>query len=280
MFANLFAGFNLDDRTDLFAQETTHKVAVINLTQEANSLTVLSTRRRQLGIQCDASHLVFHEVADGQHDFVHLRKAQLGKEIGLVFHGIGSCAQPTRLCFRLIGRQFFSTHQRNRSSAFQIESLRQRSFGQLRRGKHTGIMACGNAVVSMPHLFLESSKLYQFVAHHIRIGGQALLHMLHRVRNYPVPILFLQVDDLKFQAIASGCRLREFDILLGSTSQIIGIHTDFNIIQIRAKALFVKQMQSHSAVNASRKQKSYVHGSCALEVPHQRRHFSEYTMQR
>ena len=71
MLANLFAGFNLNDRSHLFAQDKPHKVAIINLTLEANSLSVLSTCRRQRGFQRNASHFVLHEVADGQHDFVH-----------------------------------------------------------------------------------------------------------------------------------------------------------------------------------------------------------------
>ena len=54
-------------------------------------------------------------------------------------------------------------------------------------------MSCGNEVVVVTHLLVEGTKLNEPIAHHIGIGGETCLHLLHRVASHLVPVFLMAV---------------------------------------------------------------------------------------
>ena len=94
MRADDLARLDVNDLAFLLAHEAAQEVVVVYLAEEADALTVLASGTRQLGIEGNPSHLLLHQVPDGEERVAELFVAELSQEVGLVLYGVFGCAQP------------------------------------------------------------------------------------------------------------------------------------------------------------------------------------------
>ena len=105
----------------------------------------------------------------------------------------------------------------------------------------------------MSRLFLETAELDQLVAHHVRVGREALSHLVDGV-------ILLEIHHLQLQAILAGRCCCQFDVLFRRAAQsVVGIHADPDIKQVGLVALFAEQVDRYGTVHSARNQCSQIH---------------------
>ena len=228
MGADDAVGFDVDNLSLLFPEETAQEVVVVYLSQKADSLRVLASCRRQFGFQGNFPHFLLHQVTDGEEQTLHLDARELCEEVRLVFHWVFCCAEPR-----------FSV-------AFHDGGIVTRSY----------------LVIAVADEFLKGSELDEAVAHHIGIGCQSCFHSLDGISHHAFPILLLQVDHLQGQTVFVSCSPAHFKVFLRRASRVLfALHSYFNIIEVRTIPLFVEQVQGHGGIHAARKEQCYLHPS-------------------
>jgi len=154
---DLLSGFQFDNRSFFFAEETTHEVVVIDFAQETDALTVFSLSTGQTGFQCQVAYLILHQPTQRKHQFGYLQVVDLRQEVGLIFHRIFGSAQP-----------YLSVLFHN-----------------------AGVMSRSGLIKVLSRPFFKTAKLDEFVAHHIRIGSKPFPYFVDGVRRHPVPVFFM-----------------------------------------------------------------------------------------
>ena len=177
-----------------------------------------------------------------KHDFLHLPAFELCQKISLIFHRIGSGAEPNRMGGEVDG--------------FVADGVAK----HLIVADAACIMTGTDAVVGMTHLLLKRTKLDEAVAHHVGVGSKSLLHMPHRIAHHALPILLLKVNGLERQPVASGDGLAEFEVFFGSAREfVIVVHTDFDVEEVGAQSALHQQVGGHGAVYAAGEKEGNVH---------------------
>ena len=223
---DLPAAFQFHDCPRPFAQETSDKVVVVDFSQKTDSLAVLAAGTRQPCRQSRLAHLLLHQSPQRKQKPGYLKVVNLSQKIRLILHRIFGRCQP-HLPFAFAGRR---------------------------------IVPRRNPVVRMSRLFLETAELDQLVTHHVRVGREALSHLVDGVSHHPVPVLLLEIHHLQLQAILAGRCRRQFDVLFRRAAQsVVGIHADPDIKQVGLVALFAEQVDRYGTVHSARNQCSQIH---------------------
>ncbi len=173
------ARLQLDYLSLLFSKVSTYEIIIIDFTQEAYTLRILSFGRRQTALPCLGSYFAFQHIADGKHQLFDLKIIYLTEEVRLVFHMV--------LSRRKIN---FSVHICRRA-----------------------VVSRCNLIEAMTPFLLETAELYQLIAHHIRIGRKSPADSLYRIADHILPILLLQGNNLETTTILLGNVSRNLYIL-------------------------------------------------------------------
>ena len=219
VLAQYFARFQFDDFSDTFAQVTLDKVVVIDFTEEADTLAVLAHGAGELLFGSDGTDFRFHQVADREHQLLDLQARDLSQEIGLVLHRVFGGGEP-----------YFSVY-----------------LGRC------GIMAGGDFIEVFPPFLFEAAELDEFVAHHVRVGGEAALHRVDRVADHLVPVFVMQGYHFHATTVFA-CYVRcNFYILFGGAVDIsvFIFHTDTDIEDGRIISRLLQLMDNYGAVHTS-----------------------------
>ena len=91
----------LDDISGIVAEITLDVIVVINLAEEAYALRILAAGIYKMFALGNGTHLVLHIMSDGKEGFLQLPVVDLGKEVGLVFHGVGTGGEPFLAVYNL-----------------------------------------------------------------------------------------------------------------------------------------------------------------------------------
>ena len=133
------------------------------------------------------AHLFLHVMSYWKQCLAQLPVVYLGKKIGLVFHRIGTCNEPLLPVY---------------------------DFGLC-------IMPCCYQVIIVPGFLVESSKLYQTVAHHVRIRRKTVAHLVHSIFSNLLPILLMTVDHLQPAAISGSNGCGHLEVFLARTVPLL-----------------------------------------------------------
>ena len=91
----------LDDISGIVAEITLDVIVVINLAEEAYALRILAAGIYKMFALGNGAHLVLHIMTYGEICFLQLPVVDLGKEVGLVFHGVGTGGEPFLAVYNL-----------------------------------------------------------------------------------------------------------------------------------------------------------------------------------
>ena len=109
-----------------------------------------------------------------------------------------------------------------------------RAFLFLRRG----IVTSGYEVVVFATLLMESAKLNQAVAHHVRVGGESGTYLVHGVFGHLVPVFLMAINDLQLAAILMADSCSHLQVLLAGTVPFFLLFRSYlDIKTIRVQAL-------------------------------------------
>ena len=189
--------FDVDDASFLFAHELADEVIVVNLAQETDALAVLAVCAGQVCIKGYATHLLLHQMPDGEERVAQLRIVELRQEVRLVLDGVTGCTQPYRPLLVLDGG---------------------------------GVVTCGYLVVVVTDALLKGSELDEPVAHHVRVGREPLPDAVDGISHHQIPVFLLQVGDFQCQPVFAGGGLAQFNVLFCRARRILALHTYFNIM--------------------------------------------------
>ena len=164
MLSDALTRFQLYHITRLFTQIATDIVVIIHFPQETDALRVLTTGIHQMFAFCYLTYFILHIVTYREECLLQLPVIDLGKKVRLILHGVRTGAKP---------------------------------FPALVVNLRLSIMTCGNKTIIMSAFFIKSTKLYQTIAHHIRIGRQARTYLIHRIFRHLIPIFTMAVNHLK-----------------------------------------------------------------------------------
>ena len=162
------------------AEIHTEIVVVVDLAEETDALRILAARIDETVLQGDATHLLFHQMPDGEDGFLKLPLIELRKEVGLVLDRVGTGAEP---------------------------------FPAIAVSLRSGIVSGGDEVVVAAALVVEGAELDEAIAHNIGVGSIAVADLLHRVVRHAVPILTVTAHNLKTASVATaegGSHLKVF----------------------------------------------------------------------
>ena len=162
MPADALTCLDVDDIAGILAKIAADIVVVVDLSQEADTLRVASSRIDQMFAFGYLAHLFLTVVADGEERLAQLPVVDLGEEVGLVFYRVRTGGEP-----------FLPVNP------FRL-----------------GVVACGYQVVFVTCFLVEGTELDEPVAHHVGVGREARLHLLHGVARHLVPVFFVAVDHL------------------------------------------------------------------------------------
>ena len=110
-------------------------------------------------------------------------------------------------------------------------------------------MTSGYKVVVVSTLLIECAKLYQSIAHHIRVGSQTCLYFVHGVLGHLIPIFLVTVYHLQLASVfvRYGCsHLQVF--LTGAVPLLLLFRTYLNVETIRMKSHTSKLIYDNTAV--------------------------------
>ena len=222
VLAYALARFHLYDIARLFAQITADIIIIINLSQKADSLTVLALGIYQMLLFGYLANLILDMMADRENRFFQLPALYLSQEIGLVFHRIRTRDKPFIAIFIRFGLR---------------------------------IMPRGDEVIVVTHLLIEGTKLNQAVAHYIRIRRKTSLHLLHRITGYLVPIFMMAVNHLQLAPILSSHSRSHLQVLLRRAVPLLFLlRTNLDVEAIRMQAQLGKLPNHNRTVDATRKE--------------------------
>ena len=191
----------LDDISGIVAEITLDVIVVINLAEEAYALRILAAGIYKMFALGNGTHLVLHIMSDGKEGFLQLPVVDLGKEVGLVFHGVGTGGEPF----------------------LAIDNL------------GLGIMASGYEVVVVTTLLVECPKLDKTIAHDIGIRRESSLHLLHGISGDIIPILAMAIHHLQPASIAMGNGSGHLEVFLGGAVPLLlllGTNLDIETIGV------------------------------------------------
>ena len=181
MLANALASLQFDYIARLLAQVATDVVVIVNLAKETDALRVLALGVNQVLALGYHTHLILHVVAYWEQRLLKLPVGYLCQEIGLVLHWVRTGAEP---------------------------------FITILVGFCHSVVASGYQVVVVTTFFVERAKLYQSVAHHVRVGCKSCAHFVHGVACHLVPILLVAVYHLQLAAVLVGHGSSHLEVLL------------------------------------------------------------------
>ena len=225
VLANLLARLKLKHIARTLAEITANVVVIVDLAKEADALRVFAFGVDKMLALSNGTHLLLHVVANGEERLAQLPVVDLREEVGLVLNGVRAGYEP----FVSVG-----------------------NLG-------LGIMARGYEVIVVPHLGVESTKLYQTVTHHVGVGGEAGAHLVHGVTRHLVPIFLMAVDNLKVATIASChgcCHLKVF--LRGAVPFLLFLWPDLYVEAVGMQSLTCHLVNHHRTVDAAREQHRYL----------------------
>ena len=122
----------------------------------------------------DLAHLLLPHMPNWEQCFFQLPIVELCQKVGLILHGVGTRAKPLHLLL----------------APFPINLFYLRLC----------IVPCGDEVIFVSALAVESAELDQPIAHHVGIRRATGTHGLHRVASHLVPIVTMAVHDLQRHA--------------------------------------------------------------------------------
>ena len=105
---------------------------------------------------------------------------------------------------------------------------------------------------------MKGTKLYQSVTHHVGIGREPRLYLLHRIACYLVPVFFMTVDDIKFTSKSCSHGRCHFKIFFRRTIPFLTFLRSY--LDIKAIGLQPKPCQfvhNNRTIYPTRKQYSY-----------------------
>ena len=224
VLAYFLAGLQFNDIARLLAHIPSHILIVVDLSEKTDTLRILTAGIDKMLTFSNLSHLLFHIVADREEGLAQLPIVDLSQEVGLVFHGIGRGTEPFVVAIPL--------------------SL--------------CVMAGGNEVVVVAHFLVEGTKLDKPVAHHIRVGRESGLHLLHGVARHLAPVFLVAVHHLQLAAKAMGYSGGHLHVFLRRTVPrlfLLGPYHDIETIGMQSLAC--QLVDHHAAVYAAREQHGY-----------------------
>ena len=222
VLSDLTAGLQLDDIANALADEAAHVVVVVDVAEEADALRVLAVGIDEMLALGDLAHLVLHIMADGEEGLGELPVVDLGKEVGLVLHGIGRGGEPLAALVIVFG---------------------------------LGIVAGGDEVVLMAFLLVEGAELDEAVAHHVGIGREAGLHLLHGVARHLAPVFLVAVDDLDGAAVLPGHGGGHLEVFLGgAVPLLLLLGTDHDVEAVGVEAQAGKLVHDDGTVDTAREE--------------------------
>ena len=194
MFTQFFTRFEFYDITLFFSQIIPDKLVVIDISQEADTLTVFSFGTGQPCILGNGAYFAFHEASEGKHQFRNLQSIELGEKIGLVFYRIYCCPQ----------------------------------IGDTVLFDDAGIMSCCNFIEIFPPILFEKTELDVFVAHYIGIGGKAAFDRVEGISHDILPVFVVKRYDFESATVFAGRVTDNFYIFFGMAVKafILVFHTD------------------------------------------------------
>ena len=209
----------LDNITGIVAEIALDVVVIVDLAKEANALRIFAAGINEMFALCNGTHLVFHIMTDGEKGFLQLPVVDLGKEVGLVLHGVGTGGEPF-LAFDNLG---------------------------------LGIMARSYKVIFVTSLLVEGTKLDETIAHDVGIGSEASLHLLHGITGNIVPILAMAINHFETATIAMGHGCRHLEVFLGgAVPLLLLLGTNLDIETIGMQSLACQFIDYNGTVNTSR----------------------------
>ena len=160
--ADLLFRFQFQHFAWVFAKKAADVIVVVNFAEKANALAIFTFGVDKMFAFGNLSHLSLLVMTNGKDGLLQLPIVYLRKEVGLVFHRVGTRNQP-----------FLAVNP------FRL-----------------GIMSRCDEVVFVSALLMKRAKLNQSVAHYIRIRCKARLNLVHCVARNLLPILLMAVNHL------------------------------------------------------------------------------------
>ena len=212
-------GIQFNNITGIVAEVSLDIIVVVDLAKKTDALGVLASGIDKMFALGNGAHLVLHIMTYGEICFLQLPVVDLGKEVGLVFHGVGTGGEPF----------------------LAIDNL------------GLGIMTCGYEVIFMSTLLVEGSKLDKTIAHHVGIGRKTGLHLFHGISGDIVPILAVAIHHFETTTIATGNGSSHLEVFLGrAVPLLLLLGANFDIETIGVKSLARQFIHYHGTVNTAR----------------------------
>ena len=202
----------LDYWSTLHSQVTANKVVVINLSQEANTLTVLASSVWQFYLLSDFTHARLGYRTNGENKMTQLVVGNLREEVGLIFDRVNCCSQV---------------------------------FGAVNLAC-SGIVSCGSEIKVLSPALLEIPKFYHAVAHHVGIRSESSFNSAQSILHDIVPILLMQRHDLERQAIAMSNEVAHLDVFLGTAVALVVIHSNANVEKLQVVLCLLNKLMHHN----------------------------------
>ena len=124
-------------------------------------------------------------------------------------------------------------------------------------------------VIVVPHLLVEGTKLDEPVAHHVRIGRIAGLHLLHGVASHLVPVFLMTVYHLQLATILGSYGSSHLEVFLRRAVPLflfLGSNLDIEAVGMQAQT---GELPNHyGAVYSSRKQNGNTLALQTLYIQH------------
>ena len=94
-------GIQFNDITVIVAEVSLDIIIVVDLAEKTDALGVLASGIYKMFALGNGAHLVLHIMTYGEIGFLQLPVVDLGKEVGLVFHGVGTGGEPFLAVYNL-----------------------------------------------------------------------------------------------------------------------------------------------------------------------------------
>src|SRR5574344_894910 len=208
----------------IVAQISADIIIVIDFTQEADALRILSVCIHQMFAFSYLPPLILHVVADGEERLLQLPVVYLRQEVCLVLHGVRTGSEP-----------FPSVYP------FRLR-----------------IVSRSDEVIVMTLLLIEGTKLDEPVAHHVRVGRKSRLHLIHGVAGPLVPIFPVAVHHLQPAAVfMRHGRSHLQGLLAAAVPLLFFLWSYLDVETVGMKPQLGEFIYHHTAVHAAREQHSY-----------------------
>ena len=106
----------------------------------------------------------------------------------------------------------------------------------------------------MTSLLIKSAKLDESVAHHIRIGRETGLYLIHGVFGDLVPVFLVAINDFQLTAILMGYSRGHLEVLFRRAVPLfVLIRSYLDIEAIRMESHTSKLVYDHTTIHTARK---------------------------